>query len=647
MHGGLTFRLAVISVSFTLMISAAFAVILYSVIQLRSSVAVVTRAEQSVSASNALERLVLDVEAGRRGYALTHDRELLRPWIRAQQQIPLRQQELAASVAGSPAQAARVAQLNNDVTEYLDNYADPAIADDQSGEPDNIDAQSIMDGQKHIAALRTEFDDFMNNQTMIVDKAHTAAAQAGRRSAMAGVAGFVVSLLAVALLTRSLAVMVVRPLHRMVLAADRVSGGDLSVRVRTDGPVEVGALQRTFNSMVATLEKGRGLLAAVAAEQAALRRVATVAARGKPAEDVFAAVTEEAGKLFGADAAVLLRFEPSGTGTVVASWSQDPAHRIALGRVELADGGIAGHVLHSGRPIRMAGPRSADFLQHEFGDSSIRSAIGAPVLVAGRTWGALKALSTCARPLEQHDAERAAEFTELVASAIANSQARADLTASRARVVAATDESRRRIERDLHDGTQQRLIAILLGLRATETQVAHAVQERLHTIGSDLSEAIDELRELARGIHPSILSEGGLGPAIKSLARRSPVPVEVRLDLPGRLDANVEIGVYYVVAEALTNAIRHAHATVISVSAECRDEHLHLSIEDDGVGGADPGTGTGLTGLGDRVAALGGTMQIASRPGTGTRLRILIPLVPPPPLHPGPLTTAPLEGDPS
>jgi signal transduction histidine kinase len=639
MHGGLTVRLGVTSALFTIMISTAFAVILYSVYQLRSSVAVVTRAEQSVSASNTLERLVLDVEAGRRGYALTHDRALLQPWIRAQQQIPLRQQELASSVAGSPEQAARVTRLNSDVTAYLDNYADPAIADDQVGEPDNIDPQSIMDGQQHIAALRAEFDDFMNNQTMIVARAHADASHAGRRSAMAGVAGFVVALIAVALLTRSLAVMVVRPLHRMVLAADRAAGGDLSVRVATDGPVEVGMLQRTFNSMVDKLEQGRVLLGAVAAEQAALRRVATVAARGKPAEDVFAAVTEEAGKLFGADAAVLLRFETDATATVVASWSYDPAHRIALGRVELADEGIAGKVLHSGKPIRMAGPRSADFLQHEFGDASIRSAIGAPVLVAGRTWGALKALSTCARSLEEHDAERAAEFTELVASAIANSQARADLTASRARVVAATDESRRRIERDLHDGTQQRLIAILLGLRATETQVSDAVQQRLHTIGGDLSEAIDELRELARGIHPSILSEGGLGPAIRSLGRRSPIPVEAKLDLPGRLGPNVEIGAYYVVAEALTNAIRHAHATLISISAGVDEDHLHLSIEDDGIGGADPGTGTGLTGLGDRVAALGGSMQIASRPGNGTRLGIMIPLTGP--------ATAPSEGDPS
>ncbi|WP_432980730.1 CHASE3 domain-containing protein [Dactylosporangium sp. CA-233914] len=628
MRGGLTVRLAVISVLFTVMISTAFAAILISVYELSSSVTVATNAEQAVSASNTLERLVLDVEAGRRGYALTHDQALLEPWIQAQQQIPLRQQDLASSVASDRAQAARVTRLNNDVTAYIDNYADPAIADDEAGEPANIDPQSIRAGQKHIAALRAEFDEFITAQRTRVDRLHGEADRAGQQALAASIAGFAVALTAVALLMRSLNVMVVRPLHRMVLAADRVAGGDLTARVPTAGPAEVGVLQRTFNAMVAALDRGRVMLAAVAAEQAALRRVATVAARGKPAEEVFAAVTEEAGKLFGADAAVLLRFDPDGDGTVVASWSQDPTHRISLGKVKLAHEGIAGQVLRSGRPIRLAGSRSADFLQQEFGDTSIRSAIGAPVLVAGRTWGALKALSTCAQPLEQHDAERAAEFTELVASAIANSQARADLTASRARVVAATDESRRRIERDLHDGTQQRLIALLLALRATEPQAGDGLQDRIHTIGSDLSAAIDELRELARGIHPSILSEGGLTPAIKSLARRSPVPVELHLRLPERLNTNVEIGVYYVVAEALTNAIRHAHGTVISVSGEIVDDHLNLSVEDDGVGGADPGTGTGLTGLGDRVAALGGTMQIASRSGAGTRLSITVPLTP-------------------
>ncbi|GAA3236180.1 CHASE3 domain-containing protein [Dactylosporangium siamense] len=635
MHGGLTLRLGVTCALFTLLISTAFAAILLSVYQLRESVLAVSKAEQAVSAATTLERLLLDVEAGRRGFALTRDPALLVPWKAAQDQIPARQEELVAAVAGDPAQSQRIAQINVEITDYLDDYADPSIAMEEGAVPQNINAESIRAGQRQISDLRQQFDDFANAQRTTVERSRRDAMIAGQRAFVAGIAGFATSLIGVAILTRSLAVMVARPLHRLVSAADKVANGDLSVRVATDGPVEIGSMQRTFNSMVGVLEQSRDTLSSIAAEQAALRRVATVAAKGKPAEAVFGTVTEEAGKLFGADATALLRFEPDGGATVVASWCWDVSHRISLGKVKLENQGIAGQVLRSGKPIRLEGPRSADFLGREFGDLSIRSAIGAPVLVAGRTWGVLKALSTRARPLLQHDAARAAEFTDLIASAIANSQARADLTASRARVVAATDESRRRIERDLHDGTQQRLIALLLQLRATETQVEDGLQDRLRGIGTDLAEAIDELRELARGIHPSILSEGGLVPAIKSLGRRSPVPVEVRLALPSRLDTKIEIGVYYVVAEALTNAIRHAHATLISVRASIVEAPggdppaglLEFSIEDDGVGGADPQTGTGLIGLDDRVAALGGTMHIASRPGRGTRLEIRIPLV--------------------
>ncbi|MET7419371.1 CHASE3 domain-containing protein [Dactylosporangium sp. NPDC005555] len=627
MHGGLTLRLGVTCALFTLLISTAFAAILLSVYQLRSAVLTVSKAERAVSAATTLERLLLDVEAGRRGFALTRDPALLVPWKEAQDQIPAQQEELTSAVAGNPAQADRIAALNVEVAAYLDDYADPSIATQEGAVPKNINDASIRDGQRKISALRAQFDNFAGEQRLAVEQGRREAMLAGQRALVAGIAGFATSLLAVAILTRSLAVMVVRPLHRLVSAAAEVARGDLSVRVVADAPVEIGSMQRTFNSMVGALQRSRTTLSSVAAEQAALRRVATVAAKGKPAEAVFGAVTEEAGKLFGADATALLRFEPDGGGTVVATWCEDATHRIALGRVKLDHEGVSSRVLRSGKPVRLEGPQSAGFLARESGDVSIRSAIGAPVLVAGHTWGVLKALSTCARPLLQHDAARAAEFTDLVASAIANSQARADLTASRARVVAATDESRRRIERDLHDGTQQRLIALLLQLRETETQVEGGLQPRLRGISADLAEAIDELRELARGIHPSILSEGGLVPAIKSLGRRSPVPVEVHLDLPTRLDTKIEIGAYYVVAEALTNAIRHAHATLICVRASTADGFLDLSIEDDGVGGADPHTGTGLIGLGDRVAALGGTMHIASRHGRGTTLEVKVPLV--------------------
>jgi signal transduction histidine kinase len=205
---------------------------------------------------------------------------------------------------------------------------------------------------------------------------------------------------------------------------------------------------------------------------------------------------------------------------------------------------------------------------------------------------------------------------------------RAELARSRARVVTAGDRARRKIERDLHDGTQQRLVSLLLELRSAEAAVPAEQPElraQLARIADELTAALEDLRELARGIHPAILSEGGLGPAVKSLARRSAVPVELDLDLPARLPEPVEVAAYYVVSEALANAAKHARAEVVAVTVAARDRTLRLSVRDDGVGGATPGTGSGLLGLTDRVESLGGTISVDSRPGEGTTLRVELP----------------------
>jgi signal transduction histidine kinase len=224
-----------------------------------------------------------------------------------------------------------------------------------------------------------------------------------------------------------------------------------------------------------------------------------------------------------------------------------------------------------------------------------------------------------------------AEFTELVATAIANAESRAELAASRARVVAAADKARRRIERDLHDGTQQRLISVGLELRAADALVPPELTDlrtQLASAGKSLTGAIEELQEISRGIHPAILSRGGLGPALKTLARRSSLPVELRVDGERRLPQPVEVAAYYVVSEALTNAAKHARATALTVDMRTEDGVLRLSIADDGVGGADPAVGSGLVGLKDRVQALGGELEIASAPGEGTALRVTIPIAP-------------------
>jgi signal transduction histidine kinase len=223
-----------------------------------------------------------------------------------------------------------------------------------------------------------------------------------------------------------------------------------------------------------------------------------------------------------------------------------------------------------------------------------------------------------------------AQFAELLDTAIANAESRAELMASRTRVVAASDEARRRFERDLHDGVQQRLVTLALKLQVADAMAPRdneGLVVQLAEVGDGLREVFDDLRELARGIHPAVLSKGGLAPALRALARRSAVPVKLDLAVDKRLADHIEVGAYYVVSEALTNAAKHSQASKVEVSARARDTVLELTIDDDGVGGADPARGSGLTGLADRVAALGGTIAIASPPDRGTSLRVELPVV--------------------
>jgi signal transduction histidine kinase len=237
--------------------------------------------------------------------------------------------------------------------------------------------------------------------------------------------------------------------------------------------------------------------------------------------------------------------------------------------------------------------------------------------------------STLEQPLPADTEVRLASFTKLVATAIANAQSRAALAASRARVVAAADETRRRIERDLHDGAQQRLVSLMLELRAAQAAVPPQLGElegELSRVTDGLASVCEELREISRGIHPAILSERGLGPALRVLARRSAVPVELDLHAVRRLPEPVEVAAYYVVSEALTNAAKHAQASVVQVDVDTDDSIVQLAIRDDGVGGADPVRGSGLTGLSDRVEALGGGIEVASPAGRGTSLLVRIPI---------------------
>jgi signal transduction histidine kinase len=339
-------------------------------------------------------------------------------------------------------------------------------------------------------------------------------------------------------------------------------------------------------------------------------------------------VAEEVGRLMTIEGTRVLRYEPDGSATVVTGWNLYAALPIGE-RVSLEGQSVTAKVFDTQRPARMdsyadaAGPVAADIRA-----AGIRSSVGCPIIVGGRLWGAMVAVTSQRESMPIGAEFRLAQFTELVAIAISNAQARAELTASRARIVGAADEARQRIERDLHDGIQQRLVSLALDLRSATAMLPGTFEDvhaELSQLGEGLVSALDQLREISRGIHPAILSDGGLKPALKALARRSPVPVTLDVRTDGRLPERVEVAAYYLVSEALTNTAKHAQASEVHVVVEPEDGLVRLSIHDDGVGGADPWRGSGLIGLGDRVEALGGRLEIRSPPREGTSLIVTLP----------------------
>jgi signal transduction histidine kinase len=374
--------------------------------------------------------------------------------------------------------------------------------------------------------------------------------------------------------------------------------------------------------------QAREQLRAIVDEQAALRRVATLVARGVAPDLVFAAVAEEVGTLFDADATALVRFEPNGEATFLggSGWvvPQRPGSRFTP-----PPGDALASVRETGRATRTTDDElTSRTLPDSARTEGIRSAVDAPIAVEGRLWGAINVASRSGR-LPADTEQRMADFTELVATAIANAEAHTKLTQSRARIVATADATRRRIERDLHDGAQQRLVSLALELRLAQGSVPAERGELRAAIGQvadGLTAVLDELREISRGIHPAILSEGGLGPAMRTLARRSAVRVELTVGTDSRYPASAEVAAYYVVSEALTNTTKHANASHAEVVVEERDSMLHLRVSDDGIGGAQARQGSGLAGLHDRVEALGGSIDVSSPAGHGTVIRVHLPL---------------------
>jgi signal transduction histidine kinase len=375
--------------------------------------------------------------------------------------------------------------------------------------------------------------------------------------------------------------------------------------------------------------EARVALHALADEQAALRRVATVVARGE--WDVTSAtIVREVALLLEVDGSVLLRYEADETVTVLAAWGSPDMTDYVGQRLAFDGDNPAAQVWRTRRPARQedfghARGTLAELTRRE----GITCVVASPVIVENQLWGAVVVVSTEPEKLPADTEERIGQFTELVATAIGNMKSRLDLIESRARIVQTADLTRRRFERDLHDGIQQRLVSIALDLHGARESLPpelEGARAKLSGVAAQLADALEDLRELSRGLHPAILSEGGLEPAIRSLARRSPVPASVRLEHLPRLADPVEVAAYYVVSESLANAGKHAHAALVDITVRCHDGRLEVTVVDDGAGGADPSLGTGLTGLVDRVEALGGSISVRSPKGQGTRLIATLPI---------------------
>jgi PAS domain S-box-containing protein len=398
-------------------------------------------------------------------------------------------------------------------------------------------------------------------------------------------------------------------------------------------PEDTASRLADFTELLATAIENaepREALERLVDEQAALRRVATLVAHGVRPDEIFAAVSDEVGRLVGTDSAAVVRFDDDAPGIVFVGVASNMSDAFPLGaRWVFEDGMASAEVYRTGRSAR-GGARDWSTVEGPVGETHHRlgivSTVASPIVVEGRRWGAMTVQSQQPLPLDTE--ERLEKFTELVATAIANADSKSELAASRRRIVAASDEARRRIERDLHDGTQQRLVTLMLQLAAVReaAPTGEVLIAELSRVECELASALDELREMSRGIHPSILSEGGLGPALRALARRSTIPVALDVTTKRRLAEPIEAAAYFVASEALANATKHAQASRIDVSLARRDGVLLLSIRDDGVGGADSRHGSGLVGLHDRVEALGGTIRIESPPGAGTLLVVALPL---------------------
>jgi signal transduction histidine kinase len=625
----LSFRLRAASALLALIIGATFGLLVVAIEDLRNAGRLADRSRAELTAADRLEELVIDLETGMRGFVITRQGRFLEPWDAAREAFPDQARTLEVLVE-SPEQARRARRIVREGKSYIRAYSIPLVRAARRNLPYASSVRAIAEGKRRIDAMRAQFDRFAAVERALLTARQDRADDDARRAIVLGIIGLGGSFALIAFFAAYLLRALGRPVQRAAGMAGRLAGGDLAVRMPETGVGEIGALERSFNVMASSLERSRDDLNRLVDEQAALRRVATLVAEAAEPSRIFETVTREVGLLSGADLARMERYESAATITGIAAWSRDQGPELAVGRrFELEGLSVAAEVLERGIPIRIesfAGAGGA--IAEEARALGIRSSVGCPVVVEGRLWGVIAASSRQEEAFPAETESQIAEFTELVATAIANAESRDELIASRARIVAAADEARRRIRRDLHDGAQQRLVHALITFKLARRSLEEGDPKASELLDEGLEHAesaASALRELSHGILPSVLTRGGLRAGVESLVSRMSLPVSI--DVEGqRLPAGIEATAYFVVSEALTNVVKHAGAARAEVSAKANEGVLRVEIRDDGEGGATPDGGTGLVGLRDRVSALEGSLRVESPPGGGTRVVATLPL---------------------
>jgi signal transduction histidine kinase len=634
---GLAFRMVLAGGVMAILIIGTFAFLFMAIVGLREAATTARGSKAVLIASGRVQKLIVDLDEDMRGLVLTKDASFRRAYdtdVAAYPHLATALEDVSARCG--PTQGRWAHQIVQADDAYVYEHLVPMMNAAKSGSPTARSEVESGQGLRQLTALRNQFANFENLQRKVAAVSERRSIAAARTATITAAVSAAGALMVVCVCIPYLTRVIVRPVRQAATLAGALASGDLAVRMPETSPGEIGRLECQFNAMVGSLQTNRGKLWQVADEQGALRRVATLVACGVSPTEVFDAVAAEVGHVLEVDHTEIIRFESDDTAKVVGYWNDPRVPKVMPplnGHWPIEDGTVTAAVRTTERPARMKNyERATSAIGVWAREAGLRCVVGCPVKVEGRIWGAMLIHSLKDEQLPDVTEARMQEFMELVGTAVANAQSHSDLLASRARVVAAADESRRRIERDLHDGAQQQLVTLALKLRTVEaTAVAPGqvrLREQLSGMARDLSSILDELQEVSRGIVPPILTRSGLRPALRSLARHSPVRVDLNADVVGRLPHGVEVAVYYTVSEALTNVAKHAHASEVKVDLVMEHRAVRLSIHDNGRGGADLTCGSGLVGLKDRVEALGGGIEIVSPVGGGTSVLVDIPLEP-------------------